>query len=231
VGNAGPLGGTGNSGPHGEGGTAEDGFAPDDTAGHESSDGSQDVGTDEDSGHGAGDAGPNIQLDASPDAQDATVVPDGGNLCTSDSISFVRDTMPVFQRSCTLSSVCHGQMNNSGEEDLYLGLNFGGGSSDVQAVYDGLVGVAAKEDPSMNLVTKGDLENSYLWHKVNDDQTMLTEGTLASGCAQSSMPCPGCSSSSPCGATMPYLGEALATFDPQGLCAIQNWILQGAQNN
>jgi hypothetical protein len=67
------------------------------------------------------------------------------------------DVMPIFQRGCTLSSVCHGQMNNAQEENLYLGLNAGGGgTADSQAVYSGLVGVASKEDSSMNLVTTGD---------------------------------------------------------------------------
>ena len=133
---------------------------------------------------------------------------------------------------CTLTNSCHGQTNDPVVENLYLGLYMGGGATpDVQAVYRGLVGVVAKEDPSMNLVTKGDLQNSYLWHKVNDPQTTLNSGTLGSGCAKATMMCQDCSSSSPCGGTMPYLGDMLATTDPQSLCVIQSWIQQGALNN
>ena len=152
--------------------------------------------------------------------------------CTSGTVSFSKDVIPAFQMSCTMTMSCHGQMNDAVVENLYLGLNAGGGTTaDVQAVYRGLVDVAAKEDPSMNLVTKGDLQNSFLWHKVNDDQTALTKGTLAMGCAKTSTMCQDCSSASPCGGTMPYLADPLAMTNPQGLCVIQTWIQQGAENN
>jgi hypothetical protein len=147
-------------------------------------------------------------------------------------VSFSKDVIPAFQMNCTVSSSCHGQMNDPIAENLYLGLYMGGGSTDdVDAVYRGLIGISAKEDPSMNLVTKGDLQNSFLWHKVNDDQPTLTKGALATGCAQASMRCLDCSSTSPCGGTMPYLNAQLKMSDPHSLCVIQSWIEQGAQNN
>ena len=152
--------------------------------------------------------------------------------CASGAVTFSKDVIPALQMSCTMSMSCHGQMDNSLVESLYLGPNMGAATTaDVQAVYRGLVGVPAKEDPSMKLVTKGDLQNSFLWHKVNDDQTTLNKGTLASGCAKASMMCQDCSSSAPCGGTMPYLSEPLAMTFPQSLCAIESWIQQGAQNN
>jgi hypothetical protein len=152
--------------------------------------------------------------------------------CGSNNVSFSKDVIPAFQMRCTMSNSCHGQMNQPLVENLYLGLYMGGGTTaDVKAVYRGLVGVLAKEDPSMNLVTKGDLQNSYLWHKVNDDQPALTQGTLATGCKKASTMCLDCSSSAPCGGTMPYLSDSLATIDSQSLCAIQSWIQQGALNN
>ena len=85
---------------------------------------------------------------------DAVATGDGG--CGSASVSFTLDVMPIFQTGCTLSSVCHGQMNNAGEEDLYLGDHAGGTSP--SAVFGGLVGVRSREDPSMNLVTAGSPE-------------------------------------------------------------------------
>lgn len=148
--------------------------------------------------------------------------------------SFSEDVIPAFAMSCTLSESCHGQMGNSAVESLYLGLHVGGGgAADVQAVYNGLVGVAAKEDPSMDLVTKGDLENSFLWHKVNDDPMTLNSGALATGCKKASVMCQDCMGMNPCGGTMPYNGNMLANPEgnPNALCTIQNWITQGAQNN
>lgn len=157
---------------------------------------------------------------------------DGATACGSGAVSFSADVMPVFQRSCTIASVCHGQMGNNGEEDLYLGLNAGGGgTADSQAVYNGLVGVPSKEDPSMNLVTTGDLQNSFLWHKVNDYLPTLNSGTLAAGCMTATTMCADCMTTQPCGETMPYLGEMLAQSRPADLCTLENWISQGAPND
>jgi hypothetical protein len=151
---------------------------------------------------------------------------------TSKAVSFSSDVIPVFERGCTLSSVCHGQMNNSAEEDNYLGLNGGdGGMSDQQTVYKGLVGVPAKEDPSMNLVTPGSTDNSYLWQKVAviGVQGQTLSPALASACSMApGAKCQDCNSTSPCGGEMPYLGEPLDSTD---VCTLQSWILQGAKNN
>jgi hypothetical protein len=146
----------------------------------------------------------------------------------SGTISFSKDLMPVFQMSCTLSSVCHGQMGNSGEQNLYLGMNMGGGASDAMSVYQGLVGVTAKEDKSIKLVAAGDPQNSYLYQKVSLDQASLNS-MLGSACMQTNSMCSNCNSGfGPCGAPMPYTGEQLPG---DSLCKIKNWIQQGAQNN
>jgi hypothetical protein len=149
--------------------------------------------------------------------------------CGTATVSFSKDVIPIFQMSCTLNSVCHGQTGNSAEENLYLGLNTGGGTTnDIQAVYKGMVGVTAKEDTSMKLVTAGDPENSYFFHKVNDSQ-MTLNSTLGTACMKTNSICTNCNSNfGPCGATMPYTGEQLPSAS---LCTIQNWIQQGAQNN
>ncbi len=147
-----------------------------------------------------------------------------GGACGSASVSFGADIMPIFRSGCTLSSVCHGQMGNAAEEELYLGDNAGGTSPSV--VYQGLVGVRSKEYPSMDLVTSGNLSSSFLWHKVYGDQN--SSPSMATGCASAANQCGDCTSNTPCGGLMPYLGEPLPTAD---LCAIQNWIGQGAQNN
>jgi hypothetical protein len=118
-------------------------------------------------------------------------------------------------------------MGNTGEESLYLGENAGGTNS--SAVYDQLVGVKAKEIPSMNLVTPGDVENSYLWRKVG---SMDDLATLASQCMAAAMPlCSDCTMSTPCGATMPYISTPLSMASPDDMCTLTNWIDSGAQNN
>ncbi len=139
--------------------------------------------------------------------------------------------MPVFAGSCSTATTCHGQKNNRGEENLYLGLGAedgANGPSDVAAVYAGLVGVKSMEDPSMSLVTVGDLETSYLWHKVSGDEN--TDPAVVSGCDPAEMgsnPCSDCISGAPCGAQMPFAGN----LAPSAVCVIENWIGQGAKDN
>jgi hypothetical protein len=149
--------------------------------------------------------------------------------CGSAPVSFHSDVMPVFAGSCSTSTICHGQMNNSGEESLYLGQSEGaGGPGDVAAVYAGLVGVASLEDPSMDLVAPGDLGSSYLWHKVSGDQN--SDPAVAGGCmpaAGGPSACSDCVPGAPCGVQMPFTGA----LEPSATCVIQNWIMQGANNN
>jgi hypothetical protein len=164
----------------------------------------------------------------------AATVPDGVVGCASSStVSFQKDIIPLFQLSCTLSAVCHGQMGNSAEENLYLGENAGG--TDVNTVYMGIVGAPAIENPMQSLVAKGSIQDSYLWHKVHaNDQGVypeLASQDLLNQCAPTAMmpgACSNCIAPAFCGAGMPYLSEPLE--DTQ-LCLLQNWILAGAQNN
>ena len=210
----------------GGGSSSSDGSAIDGNSGSSSGNSPESGAPDSGADTAAGDALGG--LDAAGDAGGA-IGYDSATGCGSAAVSFSADIMPIFQRSCTLSTVCHGQMNNAQEENLYLGKNGGGGgSADSYAVYSGLVGVHSKEDPSMNLVTAGDTSNSFLWHKVNDDQMTLNSGTLATGCMKASAMCFDCTTDAPCGGAMPYLGEPLAADD---LCTIESWIAQGAPND
>lgn len=155
----------------------------------------------------------------------------GPAACGTATVSFQADVMPVFAANCSTTNACHGQMQNAGEEDLYLGLNASEGASgpsDVQAVYSGLVGVASAEDPSMKLVTAGDLADSFLWHKVNGDQD--TDSTTVSGCqpvASGASACSDCVAGAPCGVQMPFA----SSLAPSDVCTIENWISQGARDN
>ncbi len=149
--------------------------------------------------------------------------PEGGGCQPNADVSFKNDVIPVFQMGCTLTSECHGQMNNAGEEDLYLGENMG--ATDPAAVYSQIVGVKAKELPAMNLVTPSDLDNSFLWHKIHGPSDLQA---LASQCMTAAKACSDCTAGMPCGSTMPY---PAGVIDPGFECTIQNWIQNGAQNN
>lgn len=146
--------------------------------------------------------------------------------CTQATVTFSKDVAPAFiAAGCSLASVCHGQPNNGGEEDLFLGNN--DGSSDPSTIAAGLVGVLSKEDPTMNLVTAGSTANSYLWHKIDGDQN----SNSAVSCANQASQCSNCIPTTPCGAPMPDTGMALIIQEPANFCIIQNWIEEGAPNN
>src|ERR1700722_9444026 len=146
--------------------------------------------------------------------------------CTSQTVIFSKDVAPAFiAAGCSLASVCHGQPNNGGEEDLFLGDN--DGSTDPKMTYAQLVGVLSKEDPPMNLVTASSTANSYLWHKIDGDQN----SNSAVSCANQVSECSNCNTTTPCGAAMPDTGMALIIQEPNNFCIIQNWIEEGAPNN
>jgi|CZKU01.1.fsa_nt_gi hypothetical protein len=139
-------------------------------------------------------------------------------------VSFAKNVMPIFVASCTISGACHGQMNNSSEENLYLGDHTTNTPTTIMQTYMGLVGVASVEDPGMPLVTIGEPSKSYLSHKVVGDQD-----TLDSECAMTTPLCVlGCTTQKPCGVFMPWNGVQLAQ---SSVDTINNWITQGAKYN
>lgn len=145
---------------------------------------------------------------------------------SSAPVSFATDVMPIFQGGCTLSQSCHGQPMNSGEENLYLGDLSNNTPAIIAQVYMGLVGVKSLEDPKMNLVTASDIANSYLAKKISTSWT-TESATLAPDCVGNMCPAPTCTTTQPCGTSMPYGGLAL---DPTKVETINNWISQGATN-
>jgi hypothetical protein len=170
-----------------------------------------------------------MTLACSSSSAGSSAAGDAAGGCGSAPVSFESDVMPIFAGSCSTSTICHGQMNSSGEESLYLGQSEGTGvPGDVAAVYAGLVGVASLEDPSMDLVVPGDLGSSYLWHKVSGDQN--SDPAVAAGCTPAASgpdACSDCVPGAPCGVQMPFTGA----LEPSSTCVIQNWITQGAKNN
>jgi hypothetical protein len=141
--------------------------------------------------------------------------------------SFKTDIMPIFHQSCTISSSCHGQPNNSAEANLYLGNNFQEGDNTADTImmtYAGLVGVKAVEDPAMALVTAKDPANSFLIHKLSDDQNTLN----GLKCTGGTCPAPDCDMTNVCGIQMP---KTAAMLDSATIGTVTNWIMQGAMMN
>jgi hypothetical protein len=144
--------------------------------------------------------------------------------------SFTTDVMPILQQGCTISSVCHGQVGNGGEENLYLGqhqTSLDGTPVDpavAKMVNAGIVSKPSLEDPSMDIITPGSLANSYLWHKLNGDQDMF-EAQCAKGMCNSAS----CQAPTTCGVQMPMAAGMALPIDQ--LTVISNWITNGAKNN
>jgi hypothetical protein len=149
--------------------------------------------------------------------------------CSSAAVSFNTDVLPVFELSCGLSVSCHKAMNNASVEGLYLGQYKAAPTdppTDPTTVFNQIVNVKSRENPQMNLVTPGDVENSFLWHKVLGDQN--SNSTVAAGCAMATSTCMDCSIVAPCGSRMP---DTTQTLEMTHLCTIKQWIVQGAMNN
>lgn len=80
---------------------------------------------------------------------------DGAGGSGADDVSFATTVQPLFDRACN----CH--------QSTPLMAPFSLMAADA---YDNIVGVPASQLPSMNLVTPGKLNESYLWHKLDGTQ-------------------------------------------------------------
>ena len=108
---------------------------------------------------------------------------------TTPAVSFKTDVIPIFQTSCSLSSSCH-QLAAGGPGKLYLGGN-AMDPADPSGILKATVNVKSIELPSMNYVTPGMPEESFLMHKMDGDQCQFlsmcsTAGSAPAQCAASS---------------------------------------------
>jgi hypothetical protein len=136
------------------------------------------------------------------------------------SASFAQDVMPIFQHNCaTGNAMCHGDPSvvadgqGTGGNREYLGPAYGAG--DLPSIVAGLVGQPSFEDPSMDVVTAGSPETSFLIRKMEGELA-----PLAAACASGDL--------GQCGAPMPLSAQPLpqATLD-----TVRSWIAQGALDN
>ena len=79
----------------------------------------------------------------------------GGDESGDDGVSFTGDVFPIFETGCG----CHVASSPAG-----LAM------PDAATAYANLVDVKATQAADLNLVTAGDPEQSYLWHKLSDTQ-------------------------------------------------------------
>jgi hypothetical protein len=156
-------------------------------------------------------------------------------------VSFRRDVMPIFGQSCNLSA-CHDP--DKPEAELRLGVRCvtangrcvfpdapGARPNDPQpltedevtVVLANLVDVESRTVPGLNVVTRGDIDQSFLVRKIAGD--FRDQGYVCTDLDPTD--------DHPCGVAMPWNSPALclgtngqARFD-----LIAAWIIQGAQDN
>jgi hypothetical protein len=142
---------------------------------------------------------------------------------TTPAVSFELDVLPVFRRSCGLSSACHGSQGSSAAK-LYLGPKKSDTTTVIDAAFrqkliDGLADVPSLTAPAVALVEPGDPAQSFLMLKVD-------------GCHDSAglacKPQPKSKSGAQCGDRMPQ-GSTPAC--PEDRDVIRRWIAQGAKND
>jgi hypothetical protein len=128
--------------------------------------------------------------------------------------SFRNDVLPILERSCALSSACHGDPSSpssSAGYRPYLGsVDEQAEPSDVAAILAVLVGQTSPSS-SLALVEPGQPERSYLMHKVDGSL-----GCSAADCGDR------------CGKAMPDPGSLLPLEERN---AMRDWIVQGALDN
>ena len=119
-------------------------------------------------------------------------------------VSFARDVVPVFTKSCGFSS-CHGSTTGSAN-GVFLG------GTDPARIHAAIVDVRSSELPTMSFVKANEPRESFLLRKMDGSQCALTSQCTNGDCGQS----------------MPRNEEPLplATRD-----TVRRWIAQGAKND
>jgi hypothetical protein len=139
-------------------------------------------------------------------------------------VSFADDIVPLFRRTCSANTACHGNARTYGSADLFLGpplRSLDGsdlpppGPEVLIAIHRDLV-TPSLHAPSMLRVTPGDPARSFLMHKL--------DATYGCGRIECTWIDPETNEPS-CGGPEPYAGEMLE-LEPRNL--IRRWIAQGA---
>jgi hypothetical protein len=137
----------------------------------------------------------------------------------SQPVSFSKDVMPLLHASC---GGCHKSGMNMTPHSLELVLG-DAGVEEPSGLLQKLVGAKSVEAPEMDLVAPGDPANSYLMHKLDNDQC-----TLAAECNAGSLGSkyPDCGNAMP-----PVAASAPPKLSSATRDIVRAWIHQGAQDN
>jgi hypothetical protein len=138
------------------------------------------------------------------------------------SATFHATVLPIFRGSCGLSETsCHGSQLSS-KADLYLGPKPSEPEPDAAArgaIIAGLVNRPSKIAPSINLVTPGAPEQSFLISKLDG-----THDSAGLAC----IPLLGADPEQPCGDSMPQ-GAGLLCKGRRD--TVRRWVAQGANDD
>jgi hypothetical protein len=93
---------------------------------------------------------------------------------SSTNLSHAADIQPIWDAKCV--DACH---DPTGEWGFILDMSGDG--------YAAIVGIASSQVASMDYVTAGDPDNSYLWHKINNTQVSVGGSGLPMPKARSGM--------------------------------------------
>ncbi|MEX1369036.1 MAG: hypothetical protein AB1Z98_38270 [Nannocystaceae bacterium] len=110
--------------------------------------------------------------------------------------SHATDIQPIWDEHCV--TACH---EPGGTGEFWLDLSPG-------TAYGAIVDVAALTVADLDFVEPGDVETSFLWHKINNTQASVGGGGVA-------MP-------------MPRVGEEVTVITPAQYDLIEAWIAGGA---
>jgi hypothetical protein len=153
-------------------------------------------------GNACGTAPPSWAPDAGPCIEYVSTID-----LNTPTMSFKTDVVPVLESSCASAS-CHG-IADGPKGDLFLGAQLAHGS-DADQVHAALVGPSSVQLPSMKFVAAGDPKNSYIMHKLDNDQCMYNTSCVGSDCQHS----------------MPF--DVALAQDKRDI--LRRWIAQGAAN-
>ncbi len=136
------------------------------------------------------------------------------NACSGGPCSFKDDVLPIYRKSCALSTACH--TGATAQEGLVLGKPLMDGDmtqAEVDDAHAAVVGVDAVR-ANMKLVTAGDTSQSWLLAKM--------EYSKFTDCPDIECAAKGC------GGPMPTGGAKLPDAE---IAVVRAWIQAGAANN
>lgn len=130
-------------------------------------------------------------------------------------VTFSAKVLPIFQRSCGVSSSCHQNETPPSPAQHYFGPKMGTATTPAQitTIFMQSVGVASTDNPDMKIIDPGKPETSFIMYKL-DDEVKCSKLT--------------CAAKNECLGSMPQGAAILSQADRD---TIRSWIKNGALNN